>query len=43
MNRKIDDSKMGSAAKLVIVTAADGYAHERPDGISVVPVFTLGP
>ena len=30
-------------AKLVVVTAADGYAYDRPDGVSVVPLFALGP
>ena len=40
---KIDESRMGRAAKLVVVTAADGYAYERPDGVSVVPLFALGP
>lgn len=39
---KINESKMGQAAKLVVVTA-DGYAYERPDGVSVVHLFTLGP
>ena len=40
---KIDEEKMGAAAKLVVITVADGYAYERPDGVSVVPLFTLGP
>ena len=40
---KIDEKKMGRAAKLVVMTVADGYAYERPDGVSVVPLFTLGP
>lgn len=40
---KVDDSKMGLAAKLVVITAADGYSYERPDGVSVVPLFALGP
>lgn len=43
VRRKIDESRMGRAARLVVVTAADGYAYERPDGVSVVPLFTLGP
>ncbi|MCY4067644.1 MAG: DUF4143 domain-containing protein [Acidimicrobiaceae bacterium] len=41
--RKVDESRMGPAAKLVVITAADGYAYDRPDGVSVVPIFTLGP
>lgn len=40
---KINEKKMGRAAKLVVITVADGYAYERPDGVSVVPLFTLGP
>ncbi len=40
---KIDEARMGRAVKLVVITAADGYAYERPDGVSVVPLFTLGP
>ena len=41
--RKVDESRMGPAAKLVVVTAADGYAYDRPDGVSVAPLSTLGP
>ena len=40
---KVDEAKMGRAAKLVVVTAADGYSYERPDGVSVVPLSALGP
>ena len=43
VRRKIDEAKMGRAAKLVVITAADGYAYERPDGIAVAPLFALGP
>ena len=43
VKRKIDESKMGPAAKLVVITAANGYSYERPDGVSVVPLFALGP
>ena len=43
VRRKVDESRMGRAAKLVVITAADGYAYERPDGVSVVPLFALGP
>lgn len=41
--RKVDESRMGEAAKLVVITAADGYAYDRPDGVSVAPLFALGP
>ena len=43
VHAKVDEAKMGRAAKLVVVTAADGYSYERPDGVSVVPLFALGP
>ncbi len=46
MHTKVDHTKMGKAKKLVVITIAtiaDGYAYERPDGVSVVPLFTLGP
>lgn len=43
VRKKVDESRMGKAAKLVVVTAADGYAYERPDGVAVAPFFTLGP
>ena len=43
VRRKIDEAKMGRAAKLVVITAADGYAYERPDGVAVAPLFALGP
>ena len=41
--KKIDETRMGRAAALVVITAADGYAYRRSDGISIVPLFTLGP
>ena len=34
---------MGNPAGLVVITAADGYAYQRPDGVAVVPFFALGP
>ena len=43
VRRKVDESRMGEAARLLVVTAADGYAHERPDGVAVAPFFALGP
>lgn len=43
VRKKVDESRMGKAAKLVVVTAADGYAYERPDGVVVAPFFALGP
>ena len=43
VHSRVDEARMGRAAKLVVITAADGYAYERPDGVSVVPLFALGP
>ena len=40
---KVDESRKGAAAALVVITAADGYAYQRTDGVCVVPIFTLGP
>lgn len=40
---KVDESRKGKAAALVVITAADGYAYRRPDGVCVAPIFTLGP
>ena len=40
---KIDPTRMGEPAALVVITAADGYAYQRSDSVSVVPIFTLGP
>ncbi len=42
VRRKVDTSRMGEA-RLVVITATGGYPHERPDGVAVVPFFTLGP
>ena len=43
VRKKVDESRMGEAARLMVVTAADGYAYERPDGVVVAPFFALGP
>ena len=40
---KVDETKMGAASKLLVVTAADGYSYERPDGVAVAPMSALGP
>lgn len=39
---KLDRSKTGDPARLVVITAG-GFAYERPDGVAVVPITTLGP
>ncbi len=40
---KVDETKMGQAARLAVITAADSYSYQRPDGVCVVPLFALGP
>ena len=42
LRNKVDTKRMGTPAKLLVVTAT-GYSYERPDGVSVVPVTALGP
>ena len=38
------DPKVGSRQRaLAVLTATGGYAYTRPDGISVIPITTLGP
>ena len=39
---KLDRAKTTDPAKLVVITAG-GYAYERSDGVSVVPITSLGP
>ena len=39
---RVDASKVGAPAKLIVITGT-GYGYERPDGVSVVPVTSLGP
>lgn len=39
---KIDTSRTQPPARLVVVTAS-GYGFEHPDGVSVVPITSLGP
>ena len=40
--RRVDTSRIGEPAKLVVVTGV-GYGYERPDGVTVVPLAVLGP
>lgn len=38
------DPKVGSRQRaLAVLTATGGYAYTRPDGVSVIPITTLGP
>ncbi len=39
---KLDSAQVPSPAKLLVITAT-GYAYERPDGVAVAPITTLGP
>ena len=39
---KLDSARIGSPAKLLVITAG-GYAYERPDGVGVAPITSLGP
>ena len=39
---RVDTSTVGKPAKLGVITAT-GYAIERPDGVAVIPIGTLGP
>jgi hypothetical protein len=38
----IDQAKMGAPRALAVLTA-NGVAHRRPDGVTVVPFPLLGP
>jgi len=39
---KVDHSKIGPPAALGVITST-GFAYRRPDGITVLPIATLGP
>ncbi len=39
---RVDDRRTGPLARLGVITAT-GYAYDRPDGVAVVPLGTLGP
>ena len=39
---RLDPANTGPPAKLLVITAG-GYAYERPDGVSVAPITSLGP
>ena len=39
---KVDTDRIGTPAKLAVITAT-GYAYDRPDGITVLPITSLGP
>ena len=39
---KVDVDRVGPPSKLAVITAT-GYAYDRPDGITVLPITSLGP
>lgn len=39
---KVDSTSVGAPALLAVITAT-GYAYQRPDGVAVIPIGTLGP
>lgn len=42
LRKRVDTRRLGEPRKLLVVTGT-GYGYERPDGVSVVPLGTLGP
>ncbi len=39
---KVDQSKAGPPTALGVITST-GFAYRRPDGVSVLPIGSLGP
>ena len=39
---KVDTDRIGTPAQLAVITVT-GYAYDRPDGITVLPITSLGP
>lgn len=42
LRTKIDPDRSGTPSRLVIITAS-GYGFEHPDGVSIIPITSLGP
>ncbi len=42
LRARVDSASQSAPSRLIVVTAT-GYAFERPDGICVVPITSLGP
>jgi len=42
LRARVDGASQGAPARLIVATAT-GYAFERPDGVCVVPITSLGP
>ena len=42
LRARVDSATHGAPSRLIVVTAT-GYAFERPDGVCVIPITSLGP
>ena len=42
LRARVDSASQGAPSRLIVVTAT-GYAFERPDGVCVIPIRSLGP
>ncbi|MDE0374413.1 MAG: DUF4143 domain-containing protein [bacterium] len=42
LRTRVDSASQGAPSRLIVVTAT-GYAFERPDGVCVTPITSLGP
>ena len=42
LRTRVDSASQGAPSRLIVVTAT-GYAFERPDGVCVIPITSLGP
>ena len=42
LRHKVDTDRIGHPTRLAVITAT-GYAYDRPDGITVLPITSLGP
>ena len=42
LRARVGSTAQGDPARLIVITAT-GYAFERPDGVCVVPITSLGP
>ncbi|WP_420435574.1 ATP-binding protein [Candidatus Poriferisodalis sp.] len=41
--QRVDPAVRSRNRALAVMTATGGYAYQRPDGVSVIPITTLGP
>lgn len=40
---RVDRTVRNRLQALAVITATGGYAYQRPDGVSVIPITALGP